>query len=236
LFTVFCRLPFLVLALAVAPTVMFAGDPPLDHGNVKDLIGSWLATDTGAGSDGQPSVLATFHNDGTVSADVRGDVTGFPLPIFVSPEHGVWKKTGDRTFTVTFLGLEYNQDNTLYAIFEVDANFRLYPSGDQYDSNYVAYETLPNGQVNNLGSGTSHGVRITLKPPDAIAILSELISAARPRGRLTINRTDRLLCCLLPKGSSLATPAFRPSLILSAYRNGNLCYFDHSGTGFCERA
>jgi hypothetical protein len=47
----------------------------------------------------------------------------------------------------------------------VDANFRLDASGDQFDSNFAAFETPPNGHVNNLGSGTSHGVRITLKPP-----------------------------------------------------------------------
>jgi hypothetical protein len=65
----------------------------------------------------------------------------------------------------TFISLFYNRDNSVFAIFEVDANFRLDASGDQYDAKYVVSETLPNGQVNNLGSGTSHGVRITLKPP-----------------------------------------------------------------------
>jgi hypothetical protein len=46
----------------------------------------------------------------------------------------------------------------------VDANFRLNVSGDQYDANAVASETLPSGQVINLGSGTAHALRITLKP------------------------------------------------------------------------
>jgi hypothetical protein len=160
------RLLVLLVALAAAPTVVFAQQGANEQRKANDPTGAWLVTDTsGPGSDGQPSVLATFHKDGTTSADVRGDVTGFPVPIFVSPEHGVWKKTGDRTFTGTFIALEYNRDSSLFAIFEVDANFQLDASGDQYDSNFVATETLPNGQVNNLGSGTSHGVRITLKPP-----------------------------------------------------------------------
>jgi hypothetical protein len=159
------RLLPLLMALLAAPTVVFAQQGDNEQGKANDPTGAWLVTDTGAGSDGQPSVLATFHKDGTTSADVRGDVTGFPVAIFVSPEHGVWKKTGARTFTGTFIALEYNRDNSLFAIFEVDANFRLDASGDQYDSNFVAYETLPNGQVNNFGPGTSHGVRITLKPP-----------------------------------------------------------------------
>jgi hypothetical protein len=116
--------------------------------------GAWLVTDTSAGSDGQPNVLATFHEDGTTSGDVRGDVTGFPEPIFASPEHGVWKRTGHRTFSATFIALEYNHDNSLFATFEVDANFRLDASGDQFNSHYTATETLTNGQVNHFGPGT----------------------------------------------------------------------------------
>jgi hypothetical protein len=160
-FTVLCRL--LLLALAVFPAIAAAqeSDNGRDHGT--DPIGAWLVTDEG--TDGQPSVLATFHKDGTASGDVRGDVTGFPEPIFFSHEHGLWKKTGARTFTATFVALEYNRDNSLFAIFEVDANFRLDASGDQYDSDFVATETLTNGQVNHFGPGKSHGVRIRLKPP-----------------------------------------------------------------------
>jgi hypothetical protein len=100
----------------------------------NDPTGAWIVTDTSAGSDGQPNVVATFLNDGTTSGDARGDVTGFPVPIFVSPEHGVWKKTGHRTFSATFVALEYNHDNTLFAIVEVDGNFRLDASGDQFNS------------------------------------------------------------------------------------------------------
>jgi hypothetical protein len=155
----------LFVALAVAAPTLFAQES--DHINGRDKanepIGAWLVTDTsGPGTDGSPGVLTTFHNDGTTSATVRGDAIG---PIFFSPEHGVWKKTGNRTFSATFIALEYNGDGIFIGIFEVDANFRLYSSGDQYGSNFLAYETLANGQVNNFGSGTSHGVRITLKPP-----------------------------------------------------------------------
>jgi hypothetical protein len=153
------------LALVLIPPVLHAQNQ--DQGNGNDPTGAWLVTDTSAGSDGQPSVIATFHKDGTTAGDVRGDVTGTGVPdaVFSSPEHGVWKKTGARTFTANFVGSCYNRDNSLFAIVEVDGNFRLDQPGDQYDAQYVVSETLPNGQVSNLGSGTSHGVRITLKPP-----------------------------------------------------------------------
>jgi hypothetical protein len=159
------RLLALFLALAIAAPTLFAQewDHMVGRDKANDPIGAWIVTDTsGPGTDGSPGVLTTFHNDGTTSATVRGDAIG---PIFFSPEHGVWKKTGNRTFTATFVALEYNGDGIFIGIFEVDANFRLHPSGDQYDSNFVAYETLANGKVNNFGSGTSHGVRITVKPP-----------------------------------------------------------------------
>jgi len=154
------------MTLAAGPTVAVAQGGDNEQGKGNDPTGAWIVTDTvtdtSPGSDGLPTVLATFHKDGTTSGDVRGDV---PDGVFSSPSHGVWKKTGARTFTATFISLFYNRDNSLFAIFEVDANFRLDASGDQYDAKYVVSETLPNGQVNNLGSGTSHGVRITLKPP-----------------------------------------------------------------------
>ena len=158
------RLLALSLAFAVAVPSLFAQD--WDHNNGRDKdhdpTGSWLVTDMNPLSDKQPSVLATFNGDGTTTATVRGDTIG---PVFFSPEHGVWKSTGHRTFSGTFVSIEYNGDGVFIGIFEVDANFRLHPSGDQYYSNYVAYETLANGTVNPIGTGTSHGVRITLKPP-----------------------------------------------------------------------
>jgi hypothetical protein len=157
------RLLALLLVLAVAAPTLFAEDWDHRDGRDKDNdpTGSWLVTDTSAARDGQPTVLATFNRDGTTTATVRGDNIG---PIFFSPEHGVWKSTGHRTFSATFIALEYNGDGVFIGIFEVDANFSLHPSGDQFDSHSVAYETLANGTVNPFGPGTSHGVRITLKP------------------------------------------------------------------------
>jgi hypothetical protein len=77
----------------------------------------------------------------------------------------LWKKTGARTFIANSVALQYRRDNSFFGIFKVEASFVLNASGDQYDSNFIAFETLANGQVNNFGPGTSHGVRITLEPP-----------------------------------------------------------------------
>jgi hypothetical protein len=156
------RLLALFLTLAFTAPTLFAQERDQDKRN--DPTGAWLVTDTGAGSDGQPTVVATFFKDGTVSGDTRFDIGGETT---FSPEHGVWKKTGARTFTANFVALEYNHDFTLFAIFKVLANFRLNGSDDQYDAEFVVRETLTNGHV-NTGSGTSHGVRITLEPPPLV--------------------------------------------------------------------
>jgi hypothetical protein len=94
-------------------------------------------TDTG---DEQPSVLATFNKGGTASADVRGDIGG---PTVFTHEHGVWKKTGARTFTATFVSLEYNLDSSLFAIFKVRANFFLDASDTSMSQVSSGWERLP---------------------------------------------------------------------------------------------
>jgi hypothetical protein len=54
------RLLALLVALAATPTVVFAKQGDNEQGKGDDATGAWLVTDTGAGSDGRPSVLAFF--------------------------------------------------------------------------------------------------------------------------------------------------------------------------------
>jgi hypothetical protein len=69
-------------------------------------------------------------------------------------------------FPVSFVAVPIPfRDSSLFATLKVEASFLLDASGNQFDSNFIAFETLANGQVNNFGPGTSHGVRITLEPP-----------------------------------------------------------------------
>src|SRR5258708_3588607 len=97
LFSVVCRLLALLLALAVAPTVTFAGEAAHDQGHVNDPTGAWLIRD-GEGL----TILTTFHEGGTLTGDVQGE-GGFiagaepPLNVITTPESGVWQKTGTRT-------------------------------------------------------------------------------------------------------------------------------------------
>jgi hypothetical protein len=154
------RLSALLLALAVAPPVLLAEDGDHDRGNVHNLQGVWLQQ---FGPGGHLALL-TFNFGGTASFDIQGDVLFTPVQ---TPEHGLWKRTGDRTFIATFLDIEYNRDaeTSLYGTVKVEFGITLYPSGDQYDATIFAQETLANGQVINYGPIPAQGTRLQLTPP-----------------------------------------------------------------------
>ena len=159
------RLLALLLALAMTAPVLLAEDwdhdRDRDHepGKANDLTGVWLQQF----NPGHLPLL-TFNFGGTASFDIQGDVLFTPVQ---TPEHGLWKRTGARTFIATFLDIEYNRDaeQSLYATVKVEFDIKLYPSGDQYDATIFAQETLTNGQVINYGPISAHGTRLVLTPP-----------------------------------------------------------------------
>jgi hypothetical protein len=164
-FPVLCRLLALLMALVAAPTVVFAQEGDHDQSKANDPTGAWLVKSSGGDVGPEVAVLVTYHKDGTAAADVQGDVTGFPDPIFSSPEHGVWKKTGAKTFTATFVSLLYNRDNSLFGYVKVRLNAVLSQFGDQYDGAAIDTITDPNGNVLFSGQAPmNHGVRIVVEP------------------------------------------------------------------------
>ena len=70
-----------------------------------------------------------------------------------------------RNTPVDFKLLEYNHDASLYGNVLLPYRYKLYPSGDQYDSTLFVRETLANGQVNPLPGEDAHGVRLALEEP-----------------------------------------------------------------------
>jgi hypothetical protein len=153
------QLSALILALAASTPVLLADDPEHEPGNVHDLQGVWLQK-----PDLGHLALLTFNFGGTASFDIQGDVLFTPVQ---TPEHGLWKRTGARTFIATFLDIEYNRDaeQSLYGTVKVEFGITLYPSGDQYDATGFAQETLANGQVINYGPISAHATRLVLTPP-----------------------------------------------------------------------
>jgi hypothetical protein len=149
------------LAFAIFTPVLFAednGDHGRDRNHGPDLTGVWTQAYVSNGH----LVLVTFHRDGTASYDQQGDIAFDPIQ---SHAHGLWKQTGDRTFIATFKLLEYNHDASLYGTVLLLYRYKLYPSGDQYDSTFFVRETLANGQVNAFPGEDAHGVRLLLEEP-----------------------------------------------------------------------
>jgi hypothetical protein len=122
------RLLLLLLTLGFAPTLTLAGQ---ERPFFSDPTGVWITTDGLV-------ILNTFHSDGTFSGDVQGEsafVPGNENPGFqiTSPDHGLWQRTGARTFAGTSFALEYNDDGSFYAIFKFKFTGVLNGPGDQMD-------------------------------------------------------------------------------------------------------
>ena len=167
-FPVLCRLLALLLALAVAPTAAFAQE--WDHLNgwdkAHDPTGAWLIRN----SEGQ-LILTVFHKGGTLTGDLQGEsafVPGAKPPesVIISPESGVWQKTGWKTFAATFITMEYDA-NPPFALFEFDKiQFTgvLNKSGDQIE--LTALVTLFNANGTQKGDSfpdKANGIRIPLE-------------------------------------------------------------------------
>lgn len=72
----------------------------------QDLTGGWKTTITPPVEAGAPAfkLLFTFTEDGNLLATG----TGGDFPALGNPCHGVWTKTGDRTFALTYLCLDFD--------------------------------------------------------------------------------------------------------------------------------
>jgi len=159
-----CRLLLLSLSLAVAPIVTFAGEPVHDHGNVNDPTGTWLIRD-GEGL----WILMNFHAGGTLTGDFQGESAFGPPPfnIIVTPQSGVWQKTGAKTFAVTFVSLEYQvspPDAPIYQIDKSQLTGVLSDSGNQMQLTALSTAFNPDGsQKGDSFADTANGIRIPLE-------------------------------------------------------------------------
>jgi hypothetical protein len=114
------RLLALILALAVAAPVLLAQESPRLTGRDKhDPTGAWLLRTPFTDPVGNKAfALAVFNRDGTFTQNIQGENAFDPaattdpdpkniLNIITSPQSGVWQKTGQNAFAVTFLAMEY---------------------------------------------------------------------------------------------------------------------------------
>lgn len=168
-FAVLCRLLFLSLTLTVASTMTFAGEAgqDQDRDHASDPTGTWLIRD----GDGF-YILMVFHEGGTLTGDFQGEAAFVPggqppFDIIVTPQSGVWRKTGPKTFAVTFVALEYQVNPPNGSIFQIDKSQLtgvLINSGNEMRLTALTTVFNPDGtQKGNSFPDTANGVRIPLE-------------------------------------------------------------------------
>lgn len=125
------------------------------------IVGVWHNWITRVDCDtGEPLAsfqgLFTYHKGGTSSETAGGP----PGPTRRSPGHGIWKRTGNRTFGSKFMYLRYNADGTLAGSQRITTQLRLDQNGNRTD-NTVAIEVLDiDGNVISTGCATTVGFRL----------------------------------------------------------------------------
>jgi hypothetical protein len=156
----------LLLAIAIAPSVTLAQEN--GKHKLNDPTGAWLIRN----SEGS-FILTVFHKGGTLTGDLQGEsafIPGVKPPdsVIISPESGVWQKTGGNTFAATFITLEYDA-NPPFALFEFDKiQFTgvLSESGNQMELTALVTLFDPNGNQLPPLEGIrdkANGVRIPLE-------------------------------------------------------------------------
>jgi hypothetical protein len=163
-----------LLALAVAAPVLLAQDWDQIYGRdkVHDPTGAWLIT---AGN--QQFSLITFQRGGTVVEDFQGESAFDPASVNpptrpgdlqTSPQHGVWQKTGWKTFAATLVAIQAENDakNFISKFFRFDKlqlTGRLSESGDQMDVTFfVTFFDAAGNKIGDGGSVNFKGVRVPL--------------------------------------------------------------------------
>ncbi len=123
---------------------------------VNDLTGAWLLKVTlTAPAPNEFRALATFTKDGNFIATAQGD----------GPAHGVWVKTGARTFVVSFATINWQADGSLFGILKVNLTLTLDEKSDQLTGQLQAQLVDPSGNIIVSLQGTVTGERIRIQGP-----------------------------------------------------------------------
>ncbi|OLE54709.1 MAG: hypothetical protein AUG51_07070 [Acidobacteria bacterium 13_1_20CM_3_53_8] len=101
------RILWIVIATALLAGISLAqSGTDVKQKKSPDLTGTWTTTITPPSESGAPpfKLLFTFTGDGNLLATgTAGD-----FPALGNPCHGVWTRTGDHTFALTYLCLDFD--------------------------------------------------------------------------------------------------------------------------------
>ena len=149
------------LAALESPTAAFAQNTNAGQGPE----GSWLYTVTATSPSGPPSTALGLETYAAGGGYVETDQFSFMHASLATPGHGSWKSTGERTFLLTYLTLNYDTQGTPQGTTKIRQVATLNQAGDAYSGsgNFDVYDV--HGNVILSGTFTITATRIRVETP-----------------------------------------------------------------------
>ena len=166
-----CAVPY---KAAAAPAIPFASPHWEDEGNAS-IVGLWHVIYTGTSDDNFPpggpypptpfqflESFKTWHADGTEFENAFLPPTGGNICF------GVWKEVDNRTVKLHHIGLMFNPDGSLLAIFTVDETDKVASNGKTYQGFFdfklwpPSYDAVGKGLPISEVKGTTAATRISV--------------------------------------------------------------------------
>jgi hypothetical protein len=127
--------------------------------------GSWLFTVTATSSSGLPSPIMGIETYAAGGGYTETDQLSFMPSSLATPGHGSWKRTGERTFLLTYLTLNYDTKGTFQGTSKIRQIAKLNEAGNAYSGsgNFDVYDVQ--GNVILSGTFTIQATRIQVETP-----------------------------------------------------------------------
>ena len=125
--------------------------------------GSWLFTVTATSSSGLPSPIIGFETYAAGGGYTETDQLSFMPSSLATPGHGAWKRTGDRTFLLTYLTLNHDTKGTFQGTSKIRQIATLNEAGNAYSGsgNFDVYDV--HGKVILFGTFSVRATRILVE-------------------------------------------------------------------------
>lgn len=127
--------------------------------------GSWLYTVTATSASGLPSPVLGIETYAAGGGYTETDQLSFMPSSLATPGHGSWKRTGERTFLLTYLTLNHDTQGTFQGTSKIRQVATLNETGDTYrgSGNFDVYDV--HGNVLVAGTFTIRATRIHVEAP-----------------------------------------------------------------------
>ncbi len=127
--------------------------------------GSWLFTVTATSASGLPSPIIGIETYAAGGGYTETDQLSFMPSSLATPGHGAWKRTGERTFLLTYLTLNHDTQGTFQGTSKIRQVAKLNETGNAYSGsgNFDVYDVQ--GNVILSGTFTIQATRIQVETP-----------------------------------------------------------------------